>query len=225
MMAPDRGCRAAGENYRYPNFHRLRPLGSRPAISRRAAARAPGSFRWPSTKAAFGRDAEIGDVSFGGRHTAPRALHPIAQVDEAEIERRVGTSLQRSKKGEISLIVTLDRHWQVDPLQRTSDRSRHAIIDLHAICGVFRLHPMPPAIAAVAEVKAKLHARRHSVDVAHQPLDHAGLDGGEPSRPHAFPKTHFTWDVPLQREIIMGNCGAYVCQICEQPARERRFNH
>ena len=50
------------------------------------------------------------------------------------------------------------------------------------------------------------------------------LDVGKPGGTHAFPLAHLARDIPLQREVIMRDCGAYIGHVGEQPARERRLD-
>ncbi len=136
----------------------------------------------------------------------------VLPVHEAQVE--LADRREVCERGEVRLVVMVDRHRQVQPGERTIGCGHHGVRVADEIPGIPRLEEVLLPRVAVAEVHTHLDVGRHRVDQHGQARDETVERVAGPPRLHdgavagrAFDDAHLARDIPLHREVFVRDGG------------------
>src|SRR5215469_14236181 len=128
-------------------------------------------------------------------------------MHQPQVELHTRRASQFGEWSEVGPVLPITRNGHVNPRHRSPRRGDDEVRELDRLAQVYRFDKVLGVHIAVAKVKAELHVGWNSLTERTKSLPESSLHAGE--RWHEgrtpIPLDHLDADVPLNRQIAVGN--------------------
>ena len=215
VLVQARGAPAGGPDRHHQAAATSACVRSSPSVASAGARPQPHSVATPNRST----------CALGRLDAAASALGAVLPVHEAEVQLRLVRQFEPLERLEVGVVVALDRHRQVQPLDRPGGCREQRVREADEIGGVGRLDEVLLARVAVTEVESDLHVERHATRLlrgaggeARPGVAPPRLEGALAARGVGglLDDLELDRDVPLDREVLVRDHVEDLIDLAEQ---------